>query len=226
MAVCFSNSTLAGTATHFLQTNCVPVSCPKVRASFVRKLYSRRIRLNAHDSNKPESRDAHYYQTSGDLCPMLRWQACRPADHNFAQPGTAASTGLSYHRCRSDRSGSPEPSRRLRSIALPRIIDDHLWRRLAHFQLRADFLKNRSKSFDLLLLFHDRRFQFLHFAALFEELVEQHRVHLVIAHAVGFSFLVPHHKVRIHLLHILGYESELRCASCINFLLVTESDWF
>src|SRR6266550_963739 len=55
MAVCFSNSTLAGTATHFLQTNCVPVSCPKVRGSFVRKRYFQRIQLDVHDSKKSRS---------------------------------------------------------------------------------------------------------------------------------------------------------------------------
>ena len=41
----------------------------------------------------------------------------------------------------------------------------------------------------------------------FEELVEQHRVHLVVAHAVGFSFFVADDKIRIHLVYILGHKS-------------------
>src|SRR6266700_7828292 len=55
MAVCFSNSTLSAIATHFLQTNCVPVSCPKVHASFVRKRYFQRIQLDVRDSKKSRS---------------------------------------------------------------------------------------------------------------------------------------------------------------------------
>src|SRR6266487_3495828 len=58
MAVCFSNSILAAMVLHFLQTNYVPVSCPKVRGSFVRKRYSRRIRLNVRDSKKSRSSTA------------------------------------------------------------------------------------------------------------------------------------------------------------------------
>ena len=59
---------------------------------------------------------------------------------------------------------------------------------------------------------------------LFKKLVEQHRVHLVIAHAVGLSFLVADYKVRIHLLYILSHESELRFACWINLFLVMEGN--
>src|SRR6266700_7983199 len=55
MAVCFSNSTLAGPAIHFLQTNCVPVSCPQVRGYFVRKRYFQRIQLDVRNSKKSRS---------------------------------------------------------------------------------------------------------------------------------------------------------------------------
>ena len=52
-----------------------------------------------------------------------------------------------------------------------------------------------------------------------EELVEQHRVYLVVADAVGFSFFVAHHQVRIHLLHIFGHKPKLRLpAGSISFL--------
>src|SRR5262249_8502494 len=61
---------------------------------------------------------------------------------------------------------------------------------------------------------------------LFEKLVEQHRIHLVVAHTVRFSFLVAHDEVRIDLFDILGDESELRCACRIKLLLVAEANWF
>ena len=61
---------------------------------------------------------------------------------------------------------------------------------------------------------------------LFEELVKQHRVHLVVAHAVGFSVFVADHQVRIHFFYFLGYQSKLRNALGIERLLVTEGDWF
>src|SRR6267154_1743106 len=61
---------------------------------------------------------------------------------------------------------------------------------------------------------------------LFEKLVEQHRVHLVVAHAVRFSFLVAHHKVGIYLFYIFGYKAQLRGASWINLLLVSEGNRF
>ena len=113
-------------------------------------------------------------------------------------------------------------------------IVDHLRRRFARFKLCAHFLQARSKRFNLLLLLcygrfqSDRRFLFRVISVpapfvLFEELIEQHRVHLVVAHAVGLSFLVAHHQVGIHLFYVLGHKSELRCACRINLLLVTEA---
>ena len=50
---------------------------------------------------------------------------------------------------------------------------------------------------------------FVHFAMLLEELVQQHRVHLVGAHAVSFSFLVAHDKVGIYVFYIFGHKAEL-----------------
>jgi len=46
--------------------------------------------------------------------------------------------------------------------------------------------------------------RFLDFAMLFEELIEQHRVHLIVAHAVGLSIFVAHDEIRIHPGHFLG----------------------
>src|SRR5262245_36171359 len=57
---------------------------------------------------------------------------------------------------------------------------------------------------------------------LFEELIEQHRVHLVVADAVGFSLLIMHHQIRIYLFDFFGDQSELRGTVRINVLLVAE----
>src|SRR6266576_833934 len=99
-----------------------------------------------------------------------------------------------------------------------------LRRWFARFKLCAHPLEARGKRFNSLLLLSRTRFQCLNFAMLFEKLVEQHRVHLVVAHAVGFSLFVPHDQVWIHFFYLLGHQSELRCARCVNFLLVTEGN--
>ena len=59
---------------------------------------------------------------------------------------------------------------------------------------------------------------------LFEKLIEQQRVHLVIPDAVHPAAFVPDHEVRIYLLDVFGYEPELRCAVWINFLLIAEGN--
>src|SRR6266487_527695 len=42
----------------------------------------------------------------------------------------------------------------------------------------------------------------------FEKLVEQHRVHCVVAHRVDLAVLVAHHQVRVHLGYFLGDQSK------------------
>src|SRR5258708_3874045 len=70
-------------------------------------------------------------------------------------------------------------------------IQDRSWCRLIRSELCAHFLEPYSKRFNLLFLTRDFRFlprdlRFLLFvfAMLFEELVEQHRVHSVVAHRI------------------------------------------
>ena len=54
---------------------------------------------------------------------------------------------------------------------------------------------------------------------LFQKLVEQHRVHRFVAHAVKLSFLIAHHQIRIYLFHLFGDETELRVpVGSISFL--------
>ena len=52
----------------------------------------------------------------------------------------------------------------------------------ARFKLRAYVLKARGKRFNLLLLACGIRFQFVHFAVLFQRLIQQRRVHRFVAH--------------------------------------------
>ena len=58
---------------------------------------------------------------------------------------------------------------------------------------------------------------------LFDELVEQHRVHCVVAHGVNPSIDVPGHQVRVHLLHVLRDQAKLRRAFGVDLVLVMES---
>src|SRR6266550_5235491 len=108
---------------------------------------------------------------------------------------------------------------------------------MVHSHLSADSFDLRRLFVQTPLLAHDDSFKpvnlcleicslpgngsslFFHFAMFLKKLIKQHRVHLVVAHAVGFSFLVAYHQIRIYLFHILSYESKLRCARWINFLV-------
>jgi len=60
----------------------------------------------------------------------------------------------------------------------------------------------------------------------FEELVEQHRVHRLVAHSVNFPLTVASHQSGIDLFHFLGHEAKLRDAFGIKLVLVAEGDRF
>ena len=93
------------------------------------------------------------------------------------------------------------------------------------------FCNPRSKRFNLLLLLRDSCFQVLaalaarlslaapHFAVLFEELVEQHRVHRFVAHGVDLAVLIAHHQIRIYLCHFLGDQTKLRRARVVALVM-------
>ena len=57
------------------------------------------------------------------------------------------------------------------------------------------------------------------FAVLFKELVQQHRVHRLVAHGVGFAFVITCHQSWVHLFHFLRYEAELRNAIGVEIVL-------
>ena len=104
-------------------------------------------------------------------------------------------------------------------------------------ELRSHFLQIRRYGCDLLFLFRKlgseillllgkMYLQFPYFAMLFEKLVEQHGVHLIIADAVDIALFVVNHKVRTYPLHVFSYESELQRGGTINLLLITEGRGF
>jgi hypothetical protein len=61
---------------------------------------------------------------------------------------------------------------------------------------------------------------------LFEELVQQHRLYRVIAHAVRLVFPVSHDQIGIHPLHVLRYKAELWTAIGINIFFIAKCDGF
>ena len=61
---------------------------------------------------------------------------------------------------------------------------------------------------------------------LFEELVEQHRVHCFVAHRERLALVVRDHKIRIHLCDFLRHQPELRRCFRVKLFLVAESDRF
>jgi hypothetical protein len=76
---------------------------------------------------------------------------------------------------------------------------------------------------DRCFLFLDLALLFLDCSVLFEELVEQHRIHGVVAHGVDLALGVAHHQVRVHLGYLFGNQTELRRACCVA--LVVKRHW-
>ena len=59
---------------------------------------------------------------------------------------------------------------------------------------------------------------------LFQELVEQHRVHCFVANSHYLPVLIANDQVRIHLLYFFRYQAELRDTFWIKLFLVAEGD--
>src|SRR5205823_6047827 len=68
--------------------------------------------------------------------------------------------------------------------------------------------------------------QLLHFAMLFKKLVEQHRVHRVVAHGVNLSLCVAHDQVWVDLRDVLCHETKLLSSIWINLFLIMERGRF
>jgi hypothetical protein len=89
----------------------------------------------------------------------------------------------------------------------------------AEFKLYVHFLQARSQRFNLLLLR-------LNLATCFEKLIEQHRVHRVVAEGIKPSHRCRASPDRVDLFHLLGHEAELRDALGIDLFVVMEGDRF
>src|SRR6516225_265688 len=98
----------------------------------------------------------------------------------------------------------------------------------AHFlNLRGLFFHHCCKGLDFLLLLCDGRLEvfalLLHFAVLFQKLVKQHRVHLVVAHSPGFSFRVQGYQGGIHLFNVFSNQPPLLRVGVV--VLIMEGYW-
>src|SRR5438874_11421758 len=58
---------------------------------------------------------------------------------------------------------------------------------------------------------------------LFKKLVKQHRVHLIVAHAVRSSFLVAQHQVSLDSFYFFGNESEAGRTTRLDLWLIAEA---
>ena len=107
-----------------------------------------------------------------------------------------------------------------------RISKNHFRRWVTHFRLRADLLNLHAllphsdcKRCNLLL-------ELLHSLVLFEEFVEQHCVHRLVAHGVDFPLFITNHQIRIDRFHVLGHQTKLWNPLRVYSVLVTEGDRF
>ena len=98
-----------------------------------------------------------------------------------------------------------------------RFVHDHFGRWFTHVELRAHFFDLRCLFFELrrenlhsLLLLCDGGLQLRNPLVLFEELVEQHRVDLLVVDAHGFTIPAMRHEPGIHLGNLLGDQTILR----------------
>ena len=64
------------------------------------------------------------------------------------------------------------------------------------------------------------RLQFLHLTMFFEKLIEQHRVHCIVAHRVDLTVLVAYNQIWVHFGYVFGYQTKLRSAPAGSLLVV------
>ena len=108
------------------------------------------------------------------------------------------------------------------SICALLILHHHSGRHLAHFksaagltrcrELSIHFLKTHNEGFNLLSQGRNGLSLFLHCLVLFEKLIEQHRVHRFIAHAIGPSFFATCDQIGPNLFHLFSHKAKLRDA--------------
>src|SRR5262249_1232660 len=111
------------------------------------------------------------------------------------------------------------------------VVSHHARRSFAQFDFLVHLLDLRGLFFQGCLQPHYGRLQLSHFlflrlhlAVFFEELVEQHRVHRLIAYRVRLALVVASHQVWIHLFNLLGDQTELGNAIRIKLVVVAEGN--
>ena len=91
--------------------------------------------------------------------------------------------------------------------------------RLGCINLRAHLLNLRGLFLQTGVDCLERRFQFLDLLVLFEELVEQHRIHCVVAYGVDLAISVAHHQIRVHVGYFLGNQTKLRRTTSVALVM-------
>src|SRR6266481_1261661 len=71
------------------------------------------------------------------------------------------------------------------------------------------FLKSLRQRCDCLLLIRDDSLLRLEFSVSFEKLIEQHRVHLVIADSKRLALVIARHEIGSYLGYFLGHQAKL-----------------
>ena len=61
---------------------------------------------------------------------------------------------------------------------------------------------------------------------LFQELVQQHRIHRFVAHSVRLALIVASYQSGVDLFHLFSHEAKLRDAIGVKLVLVAEGHWF
>src|SRR5439155_17024904 len=154
------------------------------------------------------------HATSGSALPRVHVSAPSPkldivfgeADPPFAWVGRVVLNALAT--CSRGQSVRPHVSYTRATALWP--TRDHLLCRLAEFNLITYFLDLRRLLFDSCGKRCNLVLELLHSAMLFEELIEQHRVHHFVVHALRLAFSIARHEIGVHLCHFLSNEAKGR----------------
>src|ERR1051325_10920679 len=101
------------------------------------------------------------------------------------------------------------------------LVGGQLRRRLFRFQLRTHLPDERSLLFELASQRLNLFLLLLNLLVLFQEFIQQHHIHGIVADSIDLALIIAHHQIRIDLGHVLGDQAKLRCARVV--LLVVES---
>src|SRR5439155_25390353 len=90
----------------------------------------------------------------------------------------------------------------------------------------TDGLHLRFHTSEFCCKFRNGRFQFLHLVMLFEKLIEQHRVHHLVAHAFHLAFVIAIYQSRVHFFYLLSDQAKTQRLRGVKLLFKPEADWF